>query len=121
METLAQAIRDKNVEALMTHYAPDVVVFDLRPPLQVRGADAYRKNFEAWFASVQGPIDFAMRDLQITTSNDIAFAHYLARVRSTSKTAKWADYSVRVTAGCRRVNGAWLIAHEHISVPVSVA
>src|ERR1041385_8268395 len=104
MGTLAQEIRDKNVEALMTHYAPDVVVFDLRPPLQVRGADAYRKNFEAWFASVQGPIDFAMRDLQITTSDDIAFAHYLARVRSTSKTAKWADYSVRVTAGCRRVN-----------------
>ena len=34
----------------MTFYANDVVVFDVRPPLDTRGADAYRQNFERWFA-----------------------------------------------------------------------
>jgi ketosteroid isomerase-like protein len=29
IETLAQAIRDKNIDALMAHYAPDVVVYEL--------------------------------------------------------------------------------------------
>ena len=35
--TLATAIRDKNVQALMSHYAPDVLAFDLLPPLQYSG------------------------------------------------------------------------------------
>jgi ketosteroid isomerase-like protein len=55
--TSAQAIRAKDIDALMAHYAPDMVTFDMMP-LQTRGADAYRRNFEAWFASVQGPIDY---------------------------------------------------------------
>ena len=65
IDTLAQALRAKDIDALMAHYAPDVVTFDL-PPLQTQGADAYRNNFEAWFASVQGPIDYEIHDLRIT-------------------------------------------------------
>ena len=49
--TLAQAIRDKDIDALMTHYAPDVVVYDVMPPLDVQCAADYRQNFERWFAS----------------------------------------------------------------------
>ena len=46
LETLAQSIRDKDVDALMTHYAPDIVVFDVMPPLAVRSSADYRQNFE---------------------------------------------------------------------------
>jgi ketosteroid isomerase-like protein len=46
IDTSAQAIRAKDLNALMAHYAPDVVVFDLMP-LQLQGGAAYRKNFEA--------------------------------------------------------------------------
>ena len=102
MDALAQALRAKDINALMAHYAPDIVTFDLRPPLQVQGADAYRKNFEAWFASVQGPIDYEIRDLRITMSDDVAFCHYLGRVKSTRTTGEKADYWVRVTRVSRR-------------------
>jgi ketosteroid isomerase-like protein len=47
LESLAQAIRAKDINALVAHYATGIVTFDLRPPLQVQGVDAYRKNFEA--------------------------------------------------------------------------
>jgi ketosteroid isomerase-like protein len=57
-----QALRAKDIDTLMAHYAPAVVTFDARPPLQVQGAEAYRKNFTNWFASMQGPIDYAMRN-----------------------------------------------------------
>ena len=73
IETLAQAIRDKNVDALMTHYAPDVYVFDVLPPLEVDGTDAYRKNYERWFASMQGPIDYEMNDLLISMSESHSY------------------------------------------------
>jgi uncharacterized protein (TIGR02246 family) len=116
MDALARALRAKDINALMAHYAPDVVTFDLMP-LQTQGADAYRKNFEAWFASVQGPIDYEMRDLRITMQDDVAFGHYLGRVKSTRTTGEKNDYWVRVSAGLRKLNGRWRLTHEHVSVP----
>lgn len=108
------------INAVMAHYAPDNVTFDLMPPLQVLGAGAYRKNFESWFASVQGPIDYEMRDLRIATSDDVAFCHYLGHVKSTRTNGAKSDYWVRVSSGFRRVNGQWLISHEHVSMPVDM-
>lgn len=116
IDTSAKAFRAKDIDALMAHYAPDTVTFDLLP-LQMQSADAYRKNFKAWFESLQGPIDYEVRDLSITTRDDIAFCHYLGHVRTTAKTGEKRDYWVRVTAGFQNMNGQWLIIHEHVSVP----
>lgn len=116
IDSLVTSLRAKDINALMAHYAPSVVTFDLMP-LQCQGVDAYRKNFEAWFASVQGPIDFEIHDVHFTTSEDVAFAHYLGRVRSARTTGEKNDYWVRVTAGFRKMNGRWMITHEHVSVP----
>jgi uncharacterized protein (TIGR02246 family) len=116
IDASAGAIRAKDLNALMAHYAPDVVTFDLMP-LQSQGVDAYRKNFEAWFASVQGPIDYETHDLRLRTRDDVAFCHYLGRVKSTRTTGEKTDYWVRVTAGLQKMNGEWMVTHEHVSVP----
>jgi ketosteroid isomerase-like protein len=118
LDAQAQSLRARNVDALMTHYAPSEITYYLPAPLQRVGADAYRKNFEAWFGSMQGPIDYELRDLHLAASGDVAFGHYLGHVRSTRTTGEKADYWVRVTAGFRKIDGAWMIVHEHISVPV---
>jgi uncharacterized protein (TIGR02246 family) len=121
IESLVRALRAKDIDALMAHYAPDVVTFDLRPPPQIQGANAYRKNFEAWFASVRGSIDYETRDLSTTVRGDVAFCHSLNHVKSTRTTGERADYWVRVTSGLRKINGRWLIAHEHVSMPIDMA
>ena len=121
MDALAQALRAKDINELMAYYAPDIVTFDLRPPLQVQGVDAYRKNFEAWFASVQGPIDYETRDLRITIRDDVAFCHYLTHIKSTRMSGEKADYWVRVTSGFQKMNGQWMVTHEHVSVPFNLA
>jgi uncharacterized protein (TIGR02246 family) len=121
MAAMAHAFRAKDLAALMAHYAPDAVTFDVRPPLHVRGADGYRENFEAWFASVQGPIDNELRDVRITMSDDVAFGHYLVHVKSTRTTGEGAEYWVRVTSGFRKLNGQWLVTHEHVSAPIDLA
>jgi len=120
VETLAQAIREKNLDALMAHYAPDVIVFDVMPPLNVRGAEAYRKNFERWFSSMHGPINYEMQGLRISQSESHAFCHCLSHVTGTRKGGEQADYWVRVTNCFQQVNGQWLIAHEHISMPATM-
>jgi uncharacterized protein (TIGR02246 family) len=119
IETLVKAIRAKDVDALWAHYAPDVVTFDVQPPLQVQGGD-YRQNFEMWFASLDGEIDYETKDLRISTSGDVAFCHSLNHIRSTRKNGEKADYWVRVSSGLRMIDGEWLITHEHVSLPVSM-
>jgi uncharacterized protein (TIGR02246 family) len=116
IDASARAIRAKDIKAVMAHYAPDIVTFDLMP-LQCQGVDAYRKNFEAWFASVQGPIHYETHEVRLTTRDDVAFGHYLGRVRSTRTTGEKTDYWVRVTAGFQKMNGKWMVTHEHVSVP----
>ena len=113
----AQALHAKDLNTLMSYYAPDILTFDILPPLQYQGIDAYRKNFEAWFAAVHGPIEYATRDLRITTGNDVAFCHSLNRVRSTMTTGETTETWVRVTVGFRKMEGMWRITHEHVSVP----
>jgi ketosteroid isomerase-like protein len=118
IEDLAQAIRDKDVGHLMTFYAHDVVVFDLRPPLDARGAVVYRKNFERWFASFEGPIGFDLKDLRIVPGDGAAFCHYLSHITGTRPGDRKADYWVRGTT-CFEHRGeeGWLVSHEHISMP----
>lgn len=120
LDELVQALRAKDIKALMAHYAPDAVIFDLRPPHRIVSANAYRKNFEAWFASVDGPIDYEVRELLVTARDDAAFCHSLCRVRSKRTNGESADYWVRVTSGLRKTSGSWMIAHEHISMPIDL-
>jgi ketosteroid isomerase-like protein len=118
IEELAQAIRDKDVDRLMTFYARDVVVFDVRPPLHTRGAEAYRQNFERWFAQFDGPLGFEYTDLRVVTGENSAFCHYLALVVG-AKPGHVTGYWIRGTTCFERREGEWLVTHEHISTPAS--
>ena len=117
LEDLARAIRNKNVDDVMSHYAPDVYVYDVMPPLSVRGADEYRKNFERWFGSMQGPIDYQVSDLHISMSEHHAFCFCLGHVQGTRAGGEKVDYWVRVTSCLQKANGEWLVGHEHVSMP----
>jgi ketosteroid isomerase-like protein len=117
IEQLAQAIRDKNVDLLMTFYAPDVAVFDVRPPLNTRGAGEYRQNFERWFASFEGPLGFEFKDLRIAPGEGAAFCHYLALVSGARPGGGASGYWVRGTTCFEQREGRWLVTHEHISMP----
>jgi uncharacterized protein (TIGR02246 family) len=112
-----KALHTKDLTTLMSYYAPDILTFDILPPLQYRGVEAYRKNFQAWFAAVHGPIDYETRDLRITMGEDVAFCHSLNRVTSTMTTGETTQTWVRVTVGFQKIDGTWKITHEHVSVP----
>jgi ketosteroid isomerase-like protein len=38
----------------------------------------------------------------------------------TTKDGKKANFTVRVTDCLKKINGVWLIAHSHVSVPVDM-
>jgi len=116
----AKAFGAHDVNAAMSIYAPDVVAYDIVPPLQAVGKDAYRKNYEQFVAQYDGPIEVEFRDLHIAASDDVAIAEGLEQISGTikgQKTSIWA----RFTSGFRKINGAWLDVHDHVSVPTDFA
>ena len=115
-----RALHDKNIESVMSMYAPEVVSFDIVPPLQYVGADAFRKVWEETFSSFQGPIGYEIHDLHITVGNDIAFSHSLNRISGTLRTGQQTALWLRWTACFRKINGKWLIVHHQNSVPVDL-
>jgi uncharacterized protein (TIGR02246 family) len=119
-ENSAEAVRAKDIDGAMAHIAPDVVVFDVVNPLQSLGVDAARKRLKEWFASFQGPIDYEIRDLRVTTNDNVAFSHSLNRVRGTKTDGGHIEMWWRATVGYRKIDGQWLATHEHSSVPFDV-
>ena len=115
-----EAIRDKNIEGVMSLYAQEVVSFDIVPPLRYVGADAFRKPWEEVFSSFQGPIGYEIHDLNITVGDDVAFTHSLNRISGTMNNGLKTDLWLRWTAGFRKINGKWLIVHHQNSVPVDL-
>ena len=117
LESWTKALCTKDLDALMGHYAQGILVFDLAPPLQYKGAAAYRKNWADWFPSFQGPIGYEIRDLSITTGDNVAFCYSLNRISGKRTNGEQTDVWVRATVGFRKIGGRWMITHEHFSVP----
>ena len=76
----AGAIRDKNIEAAVSHYGRDILLYDLAPPLVHRGVDLYKKELADWFATFQGAVGLEVHDLSIAVGDEVAFATSLNRI-----------------------------------------
>jgi ketosteroid isomerase-like protein len=117
IEARVGAIRDKDIDALMSNHAPDVLTFDALNPLQYAGADAVRKRAGQWFSWYQSSIGYEVRDLNITAGDKAAFCHYLYHVSGTMTNGREVDMWVRSTVCFRKIEGEWKVTHEHTSVP----
>ncbi len=117
MDERVKAVNDKDINALLTNYAPNILSFDVINPLQHTGLDTVRKRAEKWLSSFQGSIGYEIRDLEITTDNDVAFCHYLYQVSGTLTDGGKINMWVRATVCFRQIDGKWMIIHEHQSVP----
>lgn len=118
-EDRSEAMQAKDIDRLMALYAPEIVYFDVVPPLRYAGWGVLRDRFLHWFTGWTGPIGMETRDQTIVASDDIAAAHMLIRASGTRTNGREVGYWVRTSNGCRRSDGRWLITHEHVSLPVN--
>jgi uncharacterized protein (TIGR02246 family) len=118
IENWAAAVRAKDVHGVVAHHTDDVVMYDVPPPIAVRGISAYRETWPPFFeALTKGEAAFDIIELQITAGDTVAFASALLRCGSKEELAKDPAPRLRLTIGLRKVDGAWKIAHEHHSFP----
>ncbi|MFC3285878.1 YybH family protein [Litchfieldella rifensis] len=120
-ESWQAAVRDKDIEAITAHYAPGIVAFDAISQLQFKGLEAYRKHWEACMAMCQGPMTFELHEVAITADEHAAFCHALVNCGGTNDKGEQESGWMRMTAGYRRIDGRWLVVHEHFSAPFDMA
>ncbi|MEU8233893.1 SgcJ/EcaC family oxidoreductase [Actinoplanes sp. NPDC048967] len=117
VEERIAAVRAKDPKPLAARQHPDVVTFNVLPPLHARGGAAVERATRAWFDGYASEIGYEVRDLQVTADGDVGFCSFLYHVSGTLHSGAQVDMWVRATLGCRRVDGRWLIVHDHESVP----
>lgn len=120
LDGFANAFRAKDVDGVMSIFAPEIVSYDILPPLQTAGAGTFVTHWREFFGSHQGPIEVEFPDITVAASNDVAFSHCLHRIKGTLKTGQPTDWWLRWTACWRKTSGKWLVVHEHVSVPIDV-
>lgn len=107
------AVRAKDVARIMSHYAAEFAVFNVKPPFQIRGRDEWRRVWETSLSHFPASFGTETRDVVITMSGGLAAAHYLSRFTGLPGEPTW----IRTTAVYKRMDGGWRIVHEHNSVP----
>jgi ketosteroid isomerase-like protein len=117
------AFEAKDVDGVMQIYAPGatLVSYDIVPPLQFKGADAYRKDYTEFFAQFAGPLHVEVPDMHIEVGRDIGFAYGLERLTGKLANGTPVNMWIRYTEGLKRIDGQWRVVHEHISVPIDMA
>jgi ketosteroid isomerase-like protein len=106
------AVCAKHVDRIMSYYASEIVVFNVKPPFQTRGAKHWRQEWETALSHFPASFGIETRDLVVTASGDLAVAHFLWRF-----TGMPGQTWIRDTAIFKKIQGKWLIVHEHYSVP----
>jgi ketosteroid isomerase-like protein len=93
----------------MSIYEPGdaLVSYDIVPPLQYSGFEAYKKDYQEFLDQFQGAVDIEYRDLKIFAGDRIAFSRGLERMTGTLKNGQKFDAWVRFTEGYRKTHGRW--------------
>jgi ketosteroid isomerase-like protein len=112
IENWTKAIRARDMEGILANHSNDIVMFDVPVPMQSKGIDEYKATWEFFFRfNKGGENSFRLTELKIFSGEDTAFAHSLIKLF---------DFTCRLTMGFKKINGKWMIVHEHHSAPFEI-
>ena len=113
----AAAVRAHDLQRVLAHHAPDLVMFDVPPPLVSRGIEAYRKTWDLFYSSNPDPVVFDLDELDIVAGEEVAFATALMHCNNSDPDGSRSRLDFRLTVGLRKLDGVWTVVHEHHSIP----
>jgi uncharacterized protein (TIGR02246 family) len=124
-QTLRQMIADwstaakhRDFDGVLANHAPAMLMFDVPPPFQSEGLEAYRKTWELFFGCMAEPPTFDFSDVRLTVGTDLAFATAHGKCLS-RENGLAAEVHFRLTMCFQKRDDRWLIVHEHHSVPAA--
>lgn len=113
-----KAIQEKNWEGILAFHHKQIVMFDVPPPFQSTGIDAYRQTWVEFFSVLEdGPTSFRVLDLQVVAGEDVAFCFSPMKCRYNDVKNGTMELAFRLTIGFKKIDGQWWFVHEHHSIP----
>ncbi len=120
IEDWARAVRAKDLKGILANHSPEILMFDVPPPLRSKGIDAYKKTWDLFFSwSDDDPVVFDFNEMDITAGADVGYVTALMRCAGTEKNGERIKLDFRLTIGLRKIGGQWIVMHEHHSIPAS--
>src|SRR6185312_6735409 len=104
IEAWAAAVRRHDLSDILAHHEPDIVMFDVPPPLQSRGMDEYKKTWDLFFKYHKPSQAFDIEELTITAGEAVAFAFAVMRCGGGTPAG---EFLFRLTVGLRKIDGDW--------------
>ena len=117
IERWAAAVRAQDLEGVLADHSDDIRMFDVPPPNEVRGIEAYGETWLPFFEWLKQGAVFEIVSLDVTAGTDVAFATALLRCGTEEGLRHDPDTRLRLTVGLRKEGGRWLVSHEHHSFP----
>jgi uncharacterized protein (TIGR02246 family) len=117
VESWAAAVRRRDFAGILQNHSPDIVMFDVPPPFQSKGIEAYRKSWDLFFSWSSEPIPFDIAEMSIAAGEDVAFVVATMHCAEPGANGEHKELDFRLTIGLRKIDGRWTIEHEHHSVP----
>lgn len=117
VENWASAVRKRDIAAILRDHSADILMFDVPPPFQSKGLDAYRKTWDLFFSWAPEPAVFDIEEMHVTAGKDVAFVAAAMRCAGGRPGEAEVELAFRLTIGLRKVDARWVITHEHHSVP----
>jgi ketosteroid isomerase-like protein len=71
VENWAKAVRTRNLDGILANHFPDILMFDVPPPMQSKGIEAYKKTWERFFSWSRDSGVFDINKMDITAGNDV--------------------------------------------------
>jgi uncharacterized protein (TIGR02246 family) len=119
IENWARAVRTKNINGILANHSPDILMFDVPPPLQSKGIDAYKKTWDVFFSWSKDSGIYDINEMNVAAGNDVAFVTALMRCAGTEANGEKVELEFRLTVGLRKIGVQWIVMHEHHSIPAS--
>ncbi len=119
IEDWARAVRSKNLDGILADHSPEMLMFDVPPPMQSKGIEAYRNTWDVFFPWYQDSGVFNIEEMDVTAGDDVAFVTALMRCAGTEANGEKVELQFRLTIGLCKLNGRWTVMHEHHSIPAA--
>ena len=117
IESWAAAVHAGDLETVLADHSDDIQMFDVPPPNELRGIEAYSETWPPFFEWQRRGAVFEIVSIDVTAGADVAFATALLRCGTEDDLDKDPDNRLRLTVGLRREDGRWVVVHEHHSFP----
>jgi uncharacterized protein (TIGR02246 family) len=119
VENWARAVREEDLPAILAWHHDDIVMYDVPPPFQSIGIEAYRNTWDLFYSKQQVKDSFQIVDLAIIAGEDVAFCYTPMKCGYYESDGRRIDLDFRLTIGLKKIDGQWWVMHEHHSEPAA--